>query len=67
MPASIAFMPTGGDIEAAARSLGVEIADNATVVQRAQAAVGRIETGYGVSAAHRGVIRIQSAISPATA
>ena len=45
MPASIAFMPTGGDIEAAARSLGVEIADNATVVQRAQTAVGRIETG----------------------
>jgi hypothetical protein len=38
-------MPTGGDIEAAARSLGVEIADNATVVQRAQTAVGRIETG----------------------
>jgi hypothetical protein len=35
----------GGDIGAAARSLSVEIVDNATVVQRAKAAVGRIEAG----------------------
>jgi hypothetical protein len=35
----------GGDIEAAARALGIEIADHATVVVCAKAALTRIEAG----------------------
>ena len=35
----------GGDVEAAARKAGVEVADHVTVLARATAAVAKIQTG----------------------
>jgi hypothetical protein len=50
----------GGDIEGAARKAGVEVADHAVVLQRAEAAVARIQAGMS-RAQQAGVMHVFNA------